>query len=209
MSSPKTPSSLLNLDFPRRARGLGIALLLHAAVLGALLNAPPVRRLAPRQEESRQIVMLLLARPPKTIEAVAEAGQPHSRIHPAAGVRRRVSVDTGALPSLAPPVLQEAAVPAAPAEGANEQAEQNRPAAAGFDLAAARATARAAAVEHVRGGEPALAGHALNTTQAEKLGRDIDSARRGDCQTRYAGMGLLAVVPLVLQAAGGDNCKWK
>lgn len=41
-----------------------------------------------------------------------------------------------------------------------------------------------------------------------KLGRDIEQAIRPDCQTAYAGAGLLAVVPLVIDAVRDKGCKW-
>jgi hypothetical protein len=41
----------------------------------------------------------------------------------------------------------------------------------------------------------------------EGLGRDIDRARRGDCQTRYADMGLPAIAPLLLDIVSGNGCK--
>jgi hypothetical protein len=42
-----------------------------------------------------------------------------------------------------------------------------------------------------------------------KLGRDIDRASKPDCRTAYNGAGLLAVVPLAVDAARKDSgCKW-
>jgi hypothetical protein len=43
----------------------------------------------------------------------------------------------------------------------------------------------------------------------DKLARDIGNAARNDCREAYGGAGLLAVVPLVLDAARKDGgCKW-
>jgi hypothetical protein len=44
----------------------------------------------------------------------------------------------------------------------------------------------------------------------DKLARDIENAARKDCKDAYAGAGLLAVVPLALDAAQRDakGCKW-
>jgi hypothetical protein len=44
---------------------------------------------------------------------------------------------------------------------------------------------------------------------SDKLARDIDKAAKADCRSAYAGAGLLAVVPLALDAARKDGgCKW-
>jgi hypothetical protein len=43
----------------------------------------------------------------------------------------------------------------------------------------------------------------------DKLGRDIEKAARSDCRSAYSGAGLLAVVPLAIDAARKDGgCKW-
>jgi hypothetical protein len=42
-----------------------------------------------------------------------------------------------------------------------------------------------------------------------KLGRDIEKTAKPDCRTAYSGAGLLAVVPLAVDAARKDGgCKW-
>ena len=42
----------------------------------------------------------------------------------------------------------------------------------------------------------------------DKLAREIEKAGKPDCSKAHAGAGLLAVVPLVLDALGKDSCKW-
>jgi hypothetical protein len=42
----------------------------------------------------------------------------------------------------------------------------------------------------------------------DKLAEDIAKAAKPDCRTAYAGMGLLAVVPLVASAVGNGGCNW-
>jgi hypothetical protein len=42
----------------------------------------------------------------------------------------------------------------------------------------------------------------------EQLARDIEKAGKADCRKAYAGAGLLAVVPLLADAAKGSGCKW-
>lgn len=42
-----------------------------------------------------------------------------------------------------------------------------------------------------------------------KLAEDIAKTLKKDCKEAYAGMGLLAVIPLAIDAAKTkDNCKW-
>lgn len=100
------------------------------------------------------------------------------------------------------------APPAPPAAAASTESPSEPSSEVGtVDMAAARAAARAFARS-----EPApsaASGTVLKAIGQEKLGRDIDRARRGDCQTKYAGMGLLAVIPLVANTITGTGCKWK
>lgn len=43
----------------------------------------------------------------------------------------------------------------------------------------------------------------------DKLARDIEKAARGDCRTAHSGAGILAVIPLVVDAMKKDGaCKW-
>jgi hypothetical protein len=43
---------------------------------------------------------------------------------------------------------------------------------------------------------------------ADKLARDIEKAAKADCRKAYGGAGLLAVVPLAVDAVRKDGCKW-
>lgn len=43
----------------------------------------------------------------------------------------------------------------------------------------------------------------------EKLARDIEKSGRADCRTAHGGLGILAVIPLVVDAVKKDGgCKW-
>jgi hypothetical protein len=42
----------------------------------------------------------------------------------------------------------------------------------------------------------------------DKLGREIEKAAKADCRNAHAGAGLLAVVPLAVDAVRKDGCKW-
>lgn len=41
-----------------------------------------------------------------------------------------------------------------------------------------------------------------------KITEELDKAGRTDCRTAYSGMGLLAAVPLAVDAVKGSGCKW-
>ncbi|MFO1271223.1 MAG: hypothetical protein U1F50_06010 [Rubrivivax sp.] len=41
-----------------------------------------------------------------------------------------------------------------------------------------------------------------------KLAQDLEKNRRADCRDAYAGMGLLAAVPLAADALRKDGCRW-
>ena len=42
----------------------------------------------------------------------------------------------------------------------------------------------------------------------DKLAEDIAKAAKPDCRTAYAGMGLLAIAPLVASTVGNGGCNW-
>jgi len=77
----------------------------------------------------------------------------------------------------------------------------------GFDMQAARGAVRSALKERIGDPKPRPA-PTLQVTRDEKLGGAIDRSRRGDCQTKYAGMGILAVIPLAVDTVTGSGCKW-
>jgi hypothetical protein len=41
-----------------------------------------------------------------------------------------------------------------------------------------------------------------------KLKKDVEKAQRADCRDAYAGVGILAVIPLVADAARDKGCKF-
>ena len=41
-----------------------------------------------------------------------------------------------------------------------------------------------------------------------KLAEDIEAAAKADCRKAYSGAGLLAAVPLLLDAARDKGCRW-
>jgi len=81
-------------------------------------------------------------------------------------------------------------------------------AAPAFDMAAARASARLIA-RHARDGTVALAERkAPSYGPDDSAQRGLERARRNDCRSAYAAMGVLAVLPLLKDAVTGSGCKW-
>jgi hypothetical protein len=80
---------------------------------------------------------------------------------------------------------------------------------ASFGLQAARGAARTWVKDEGagRGGADGK-GSALRATRDERLGGAIERARRADCRGAYAGLGLLAVIPLAHDTVTGKCCKW-
>ena len=82
-----------------------------------------------------------------------------------------------------------------------------------FDMAAARRAARAAA----HGDKPGLVAlpdrppptiDPVRDSRMEAEARDAARPNPHDCRVAYAGMGLLAILPLVKDAVTGSGCKW-
>jgi hypothetical protein len=200
--------TLLSMPRPAGLRGLlpgwAISLVIHAAALAWLLHAVPARRQDDTPERRATLVMVRLAPPPRPAQQPAEpaaAPAPAARPAPAAhAAASRPRPARATLQAIAPsPAAAEATPePAAPAAEPSDGAPS-------LDMAALRATARAVA----RSEAAAVPGTQLKATQDEKLGRDIDRSRRGDCQTKYAGAGILAVIPLAVATVTGTGCKWR
>lgn len=54
----------------------------------------------------------------------------------------------------------------------------------------------------------ASSGSVLRESSTEKLGREISKAKRGNCETTYSHLGLLAIPLLVRDAMTEKGCKW-
>jgi hypothetical protein len=179
-------------------RGWAVSLLLHAIALAWLVQRVP----APRSDDtpvprSTPIFVRLQPKPlpPPTKPEPSATARPAPARAPAKPVR---PAPRPAIASMAPSPTATAALP--PPASAEPSA-----AAPGFDIDAARATARAVA------GEPdirAKNGTALRETKEERFGRAVEQARRKDCKTRYSGMGVLAIIPLVKDTVTDTGCKW-
>jgi hypothetical protein len=202
--------------------GWGVSLLVHAAVVAWLLHAlaprpadpAPAKRIEVRLAPPRRPAPLPRAEPAKPAPAATVGGsaspRPRTRTRsapaPAYATRpapARETLDTNEQPAAIP-----ADAPAAPS------AASEPPSTPTVDIAGARRAARLIAREE---------GKAIvrlperkpvtdpNADRAQPID-PIEAARRKDCKSAYAGAGLLAVIPLAIDAvrsaANDSGCKW-
>lgn len=197
----------MSIPLPRRtAFGLGLSLVAHAAVLAWLVHMTPSPPAGDAPETRMQVTLLRL--PPPRAEVlpapVAPVAPPASRARDASPAAR--PEPAAAAPAAEPPPV----IMLAPQdEAVAAEAAPTQSAAVGFDLQAARGAARA----YVKGegaghGGADGRGRPMSATREEKLGEAIERARPADCRNAYAGMGVLAVIPLAASAVTGKGCKW-
>ena len=198
----------MSITFQRRpALGLGLSLLAHAAAIAWLAlrpaSMPPAGAPAPAMQ-----VRLLLQPVPRVQPPPISDPPPLPRARtPAAARTTRHAAPAGAPQSAGPPV--PIALTAQDAPAAAEPAPAPTQPAPGFDLQAARGAAR----NWVKGegagdGGADGKGKPLHSVREEKFGEAIERARPADCRNAYAGMGVLAVIPLAASAVTGKGCKW-
>lgn len=200
--------------------GLGISLLVHAAVLAWLMHAP-----APRPPDeapaARMQVWLVPPRPalpvqpeakatplpaqPAAVRAAAPHRRPHRELQAVPHAPARAS-ETPPVISVPPGSARDVfAVPPA----ASSSSTPDTDTAPVVDLAAARAAARRIAREDGKNLVSLPARKPVVDPNADRQVVDpIEAARRSDCETAYAGLGLLAVIPLIKDAVTGTGCRW-
>ncbi|WP_321871129.1 hypothetical protein [Burkholderia ubonensis] len=66
----------------------------------------------------------------------------------------------------------------------------------------------AATISGLGASSGAVAGASRRTTAVATLARGMSEARRADCRNAYAGMGLLAIPALAIDAVRDAGCKW-
>jgi hypothetical protein len=162
----------------------------------------------------------------RSVEAVATPAAPDarpaaaavSRVDPADSAVRRASAEQPAMAAEAMPAVQPVAGTAATADGLSGAVDAG--ARRGHDVATPLSLPASAPrlnleLARPRGGEISRQGpggmlqllpHPPDVKS--KLARDIEKAARPDCRTAYAGLGLLAVVPLAVDAARSKGCGW-
>lgn len=195
------------------AFGLALSLLAHAAVIAWLARlAPPAR--APEAPASPMQVRLLRL-PPRVappVETTAIPAPTRQRTTRATAPPGPAAPKTPAVAAAAAPVAASEALPlitAAPRDEAAATVGSPAPDAGRFDVQAARATARSWVMGEGAGlGGADGKGAPMRATRDEKLGEAIERSRPADCRSAYAGMGVLAVIPLAASAVTGKGCKW-
>ena len=149
----------------------------------------------------------------RQVAPMAAAALPVQALAPVQGLPAQAPVGLPSLPA-APTGMPLAALPA----GRPDAGPQ-----VGHDLATAPSAAASAPrlnleLARPRGGELSRLGGAgvlpllpRPPELPDKLARDIDKSAKADCRKAYQGLGLLAVVPLAVDAARGGKdgaCKW-
>jgi hypothetical protein len=203
----------MRISLPRApSLGLGLSLLVHAAVLAWLVHLAPFSPV-PDAPPARMQVRLLRLPPPRP--AVEPRPAPKPAAPAPAAPRTRASSAPRPVQAAPERPAQNAPAPspiiALPPDGeASTQAQAAlEGGAAGFEMQAARGTARAwiKGEGRGRGGADGL-GTPMRPSRSEQFGQALERARRTDCRGAYAGLGLLAVIPLAKDAVTGTGCKW-
>jgi len=216
--------------------GWGASLLAHAGILAWLLLALP--KPPPAPPDVRRMRFVLLPPPPVVaVTSVPVAGVPAPASPMYAPAAPRSAHTTRSAPAARAPDARPApdatseAVPAMSTHGittetlassdaasAAESASPTlpadpaadapaAPAAPAFDMGAARKTARLIE-KHRKDGLVALPKPDPPLQRDDRLGRAIERAHRPDCKSAYAGLSLMAVIPLVKDTLTGTGCKW-
>jgi hypothetical protein len=191
--------------------GLGLSLLVHAAVLAWLAHLAPFSP-APDAPPARMQVRLLRLPPPRPAAEPRPAPAAPAPAAPRTKARSAPRPVKASPDRPAQPAPEPAPIIALPPNGeASTQTQAAAPegGAAGFEMQAARGTARAwiKGEGRGRGGADGL-GTPMRPSRSEQFGQALERARRADCRGAYAGMGLLAVIPLAKDAVTGTGCKW-
>lgn len=198
----------MSMSFSRRpAWGLGLSLLAHVTAVAWLARLAPPRP-APEAPASTMQVTLLRLPPPHVDTPATPVPLPPSP--PRTRTARPAAAAVHAAPAPAQPSTEEAPqIVLAPEDEAVAAVGAPAQAAAGFDLQAARGAARTWVKGEGagRGGADGK-GKPLRSVRDEKFGEAVERARPADCRGAYAGLGLLAVIPLAASAVTGKGCKW-
>jgi hypothetical protein len=192
--------------------GLGLSLLVHAAVLAWLVHLSPFSP-PPDAPSARMQVRLLRLPPPRPAVEPRPAPKPAARA--AAAPRTMARPAPRPVPAAPDRPAQASPEPAPiialPPDGEASTQARSAPegGASSFEMQAARGTARAwiKGEGRGRGGADGL-GTPMRPSRSEQFGQALERARRADCRGAYAGMGLLAVIPLAKDAVTGTGCKW-
>jgi hypothetical protein len=192
--------------------GLGLSLLVHAAVLAWLAHLAPFSPAPDAPPARMQVRLLQLLPPPRAVVEPSPAPAAPAPAAPRTKARSAPRPVPAAPDRPAQAAPEPATVIALPPDGEASSQARSAPeqgGAAGFEMQAARGTARAwiKGEGRGRGGADGL-GTPMRPSRSEQFGQALERARRADCRGAYAGMGLLAVIPLAKDAVTGTGCKW-
>jgi hypothetical protein len=212
----------MRISLPRGpSLGLGLSLLVHAAVLAWLVHLAPFSPAPDAPPVRMQVTLLRLppprpaveptptpAPPPASTRASPAPAAPRTRARPMARAIQAAPDRPASAAAEPAPIIALPPDGAAPTQ-AQAQSAPEQAGAPGFEMQAARGTARAwvKGEGRGRGGADGL-GTPMRPTRSEQLGQALERARRADCRGAYAGLGLLAVIPLAKDAVTGTGCKW-
>jgi hypothetical protein len=200
----------MSMSFQRRpALGLGLSLLAHAAAIAWLALRPVSMPPSDAPSTAMQVRLLRLAPPAVAMPAPAPAPVAPSRHRARNSAATTQTAKAAPVPALAQAAEAPSVIAAAPKDDSMPAATAPAQASNSFEMQAARGTARAWVKGEGKGrGGADGKGAPFLPSRDEKLGQAIERARPADCRNAYAGMGVLAVIPLAASAVTGKGCKW-
>ena len=162
------------------------------------LEAPKVE--APQIEAPKAQAPVAPAAPAQRIDAPTSKGAPDAQREAPKATPQAPAIERSLAPAEPPSAFR-----AAPAPRTNDY----DPTAPSLDLDAMRK--RAADLTRAGTGNRAVLPFPMPPVEKpkNKLEDAIDKARKPDCAHAYAGLGLLAVVPLVANEFGEGTCRWR
>lgn len=200
----------MRISLPRGpSLGLGLSLLVHAAVLAWLVHLAPFSR-PPVAAPARMQVRLLRLPPPRPpVEPRPAPAAPRTNARTNASSAPRPVPAAPDQPAQAAPEPSPIIALPPDGEGSTRAQAALEGGATSFEMQAARGAARAwiKGEGRGRGGADGL-GTPMRPSRSEQFGQALERARRTDCRGAYAGLGLLAVIPLAKDAVTGTGCKW-
>jgi hypothetical protein len=197
----------------RRLKACALTLCVHAAMLFWCIQKAPIGHFKKSTSVSTERLTTLILVPLLRAPIARLAASTHAQRPPPNAILR-VGDRAVRVPVSAPAVLERPSLahpePETIPNGSARTVPIDAPSSWTFDLAAARSMARAVAREEKGdAGDVNSAAVALTNTSQQRLSRGIERARREDCRTKYADMGILAIAPLLIDGVSGTGCKLK
>jgi len=185
---------------------VAVAVAIHGLAWLGLSDWRRSERIAPKIVERMPLTIRLLA-----LDRTPHVQQPERQIEPKAEPKAK---RRGVQPGRARATSKADSPNVGPRfEPAHSKGETSRPNEKSFDWQSdLNSIASSRSIRYGRGQTAPSASSAVADTGAASgeapLARGISKAARADCRNRYAGMGLLALPALALDAARDDGCRW-